>query len=87
MKPNKGLLGAAFTPSQSPSVGNQIMDEQDKLESLKALSIGLLTNALEEIESHRKSSSPQNIEHFLTAEYLLQEAFEYVYPSRMKNRC
>lgn len=54
------------------------MDEQDKLESLKALSIGLLTNALEEIESHRKSSSPQNIEHFLTAEYLLQEAFEYV---------
>lgn len=54
------------------------MDDQSKLASLRTLSINLLTDALKEIESHRESTSPQNVEHFLTAEYLLQEAIEHV---------
>lgn len=54
------------------------MDDQSKLALLKTLSINLLTDAFKEIKSHREDTSPQNVEHFLTAEYLLQEAFEHV---------
>jgi len=46
--------------------------------TLKSLSSDLLEAALKEIRSHREKTSPSNREHFLTAEYLLQEAMEYV---------
>jgi hypothetical protein len=45
---------------------------------LKTLSIDLLDNALKEITLHRKKTSPPNDENFITAEYLLLEAKEYI---------
>ena len=45
---------------------------------LKTLSIDLLNNALKEITSYRKKTIPPNEENFITAEYLLLEAKEYV---------
>jgi hypothetical protein len=54
------------------------MFSETNIKSLKRLSIDLLDNALKEISLHRKSTSPSNEEKFLTAEYLLLEAKEYV---------
>lgn len=55
-----------------------IMCNQSNIKSLQTLSIDLLNNAIKEITSHHEKISPQNEEHFITAEYLLQEAMEYV---------
>lgn len=49
-----------------------------KIASLQTLSRDLLDGTLAEIRLHREKSSPPNEEYFLTAEYLLQEAMEYV---------
>jgi len=49
-----------------------------KIDSLQTLSRDLLDGTLAEIRLHREKSSPPNEEYFFTAEYLLQEAMEYV---------
>ncbi len=49
-----------------------------KIDSLQTLSRDLLDGKLAEIRLHREKYSPSNKEYFLTAEYLLQEAMEYV---------
>mgnify|MGYP001562665162 CR=1 FL=1 len=54
------------------------MGNCSKIASLQTLSRDLLDGALAEIRLHREESSPPNEEYFLTAEYLLQEAMEYV---------
>ncbi|MHC4539537.1 MAG: hypothetical protein ACYS74_07120 [Planctomycetota bacterium] len=54
------------------------MSNSCNISSLKTLSCDLLNGALKEIRSHRENTSPTNEEYFLTAEYLLQEAMEYV---------
>ncbi len=54
------------------------MSNSNKIASLKTLSSNLLDKTLEEIKLHQKESSPPNEGYFLTAEYLLQEAMEYV---------
>ena len=54
------------------------MSNSNKIASLKTLSSDLLDKALVEIRLHRKESSSPNEEYFFTAEYLLQEAMEYV---------
>jgi hypothetical protein len=55
-----------------------IMSNSCNISSLKTLSCDLLNGVLKEIRSHRENTSPTNEEYFLTAEYLLQEAMEYV---------
>ena len=50
----------------------------NKIVSLKTLSSDLLDKTLAEIRLHRKESSPRNGKYFLTAEYFLQEATEYI---------
>lgn len=59
-------------------LGVDTMSNSNKITSLKTLSIDLLDKTLAEIRLHRKGSSPPNEEYFFTAEYLLQEAMEYV---------
>lgn len=54
------------------------MGSCSKIASLQTLSRDLLDGTLAEIRLHREESSPPNKEYFLTAEYLLQEAMEYV---------
>jgi len=54
------------------------MCKQSSITSLKTLSSDLLDGALKEIRSYREKTPPPNEERFLTAEYLLQEATEYV---------
>lgn len=48
------------------------------ISSLRTLSSDLLECSLKEIRSYREANSAANEERFLTAEYLLQEAMEYV---------
>jgi hypothetical protein len=55
-----------------------IMSSCSNIRTLKILSSDLLEAALKEMRSCREKTSPPNTEHFLTAEYLLQEAMEYV---------
>ncbi|KPJ65884.1 MAG: hypothetical protein AMJ43_09830 [Coxiella sp. DG_40] len=54
------------------------MISSGNIASLQILSSNLLDDTLTEIRLHRKESSPPNEEYFPTAEYLLQEAMEYV---------
>lgn len=54
------------------------MSNSNKIASLKTLSSDLLDETLAKIRLHRKESSPPNEKYFLTAEYLLHEAMEYV---------
>ena len=54
------------------------MKSHSKIASLQTLSNNLLDDTLTEIRSHRKKTSQLNEEYFPTAEYLLQEAVEYV---------
>lgn len=54
------------------------MSSSSKIKTLQTLSCDLLEDTLKEIRSHREKNSPPNEEHFLTAEYFLQEAMEYV---------
>ena len=54
------------------------MSSSSNIKTLQTLSCDLLEDTLKEIRSHREKNSPPNEEHFLTAEYLLQEAMEYV---------
>ena len=54
------------------------MSNSNKIASLQTLSSDLLDKTLAEIRLHREPSSPPNEKYFLTAEYLLQEAMEYV---------
>jgi len=54
------------------------MCNKSNITSLKTLSIDLLNDAIKEITSHHEKTSPPNEEYFLTAEYLLQEAIEYI---------
>ena len=59
-------------------LGVNTMSNSNKIASLKTLSSDLLDQTLAEIRLHRKESSPPKEEYFFTAEYLLQEAMEYV---------
>ncbi len=54
------------------------ISNSNKIASLKTLSSDLLDKTLAEIRLHRKESSPPKEEYFFIAEYLLQEAMEYV---------
>lgn len=54
------------------------MCSKNNTETLKIHSLDLLDNALKEITLHRKKTSPPNEGNFITAEYLLLEAKEYV---------
>ena len=54
------------------------MISSGNIASLQILSSDLLDDTLTAIRLHREQSSPPNKEYFLTAEYLLQEAMEYV---------
>ncbi len=54
------------------------MSNSNKIASLQTLSSNLLDETLEEMRLHRKGSSPPKEGYFCIAEYLLQEAMEYV---------
>lgn len=54
------------------------MSSCSNIRKLKALSRGLLNAAFKEIQSYREKTSPSNTERYVTTEYLLQEAMEYV---------
>jgi len=54
------------------------MSSSSDIKTLKTLSCDLLEDTFKEIRSHREKNSPANEEYFLTSEYLLQEAMEYV---------
>jgi len=54
------------------------MSSCSNIRKLKALSRGLLNAAFMEIRSYREKTSPSNTDRYVTAEYLLQEAMEYV---------
>jgi len=54
------------------------MSNCSNIRKLKALSRGLLNAAFKEIRSYREKTSTSNTERYVTAEYLLQEAMEYV---------
>lgn len=54
------------------------MISSGNIASLQILSSDLLDDTLTAIRLHREQSSPPNKEYFFTAEYLLQEAMEYV---------
>jgi len=54
------------------------MNSSKDIKTLKTLSCKLLEDALKEIRTYRENNTPPNEERVLTAEYLLQEAMEYV---------
>ena len=54
------------------------MISSGNIASLQILSTDLLDDTLTAIRLHPEQSSPPNKEYFLTAEYLLQEAMEYI---------
>jgi hypothetical protein len=54
------------------------MSNSNKIASLETLSSDLLDTALVEIRLHRKKSSSPKEKYYCSAEYLLQEAMEYV---------
>ncbi len=54
------------------------MSNSNKVASLETLASDLLDKTLAEIRVHRKESSPPKDKHFFIAEYLLQEAMEYI---------
>ena len=59
-------------------LGVNTISNSNKIASLKTLSSDLLDKTLAEIRLHRKESSSPKEKYFFTAEYLLQEAIEYV---------
>lgn len=59
-------------------LGVNTMSKANRIASLKTLSSDLLDNTLAEIRLHRKESSPPKEKYIFVAEYLLQEAMEYV---------